>query len=88
MNCLGYGSVGLMNKIMKKYPKMFDEYHDLCGWHRDFKIQEELMGKIQGLKFPDSENILCNAFSQRFYSDTKYEALPEKWEICLRKIRS
>ena len=88
VNCLGYGSIGLMNRIMKEYPSLFKEYHELCGWFKDFKLQEEMFGTIQALPFPDSKNILCNAFSQKFYSDTRYESLPEEWEIILRKIVS
>lgn len=71
---------------MKEYPSLFNEYHQLCGWFKDYKHQDEMMGTIQALKFPNSDNILCNAFSQRFFSDTKYEALPDKWEQILRKV--
>lgn len=80
--------MGLMNRIMKTYPALFDEYHKLCGWFKDYKLQDDMLGNIQGLKIPGTKNILCNAFSQKFYSDTKYEALPEMWEKCLRKVIS
>ena len=88
VNALGYGAIGLMGKIRKSYPSMFNEYHKLCGWFKDYKKQEELFGTFQAIEFPNSKNILCNAFSQRFYTDTKYEAIPDKWEMILRKIIS
>jgi hypothetical protein len=67
---------------------MFDEYHKLCGWFKDYKLQEELFGMFQGLKFPDSNNILCNAFTQAFLSDTKYVVIFDAWEKVCRKIIS
>ena len=88
VNCLGFGSLGLMARIAKEYPALFNEYHKLCGWFKDYKLQDEMLGSIQGLKIPNSKNILCNAFSQKFYSDTKYEAMPDMWEKCLRKVIS
>ena len=86
MNALGYGSIGLMNRIMKLYPSMFDEYHKLCGWFKDYKHQDELIGHMQAIKFPNSRNILCNAFSQRFFSDIKYEVDVIAWEKIIRMI--
>lgn len=86
VNALGYGSMGLMNKVMKLYPSMFNEYHKLCKWFNDSKHQEELLGEIQSLPFPGSKNILCNAFSQRFFSDTRYQIDLDAWEKILRKV--
>lgn len=88
VNCLGYGSIGLMNQVMKKWPSVFKQYHDLCGWFKDYKIQEEMFGTIQALPIPGTKMILCNAFSQKFYSDTKYESLPDEWERIIRKVIS
>ena len=86
VNCLGYGSIGIMNRVMKTWPSLFKEYHDLCGWFKDYKHQEELLGLIQSLPIPGTNLILCNAFSQRFFSDTKYEVDFEAWEKILRKV--
>ena len=88
VNTLGYGSVGLMNRIMKLYPSMFDEYHELCGWFKDYKHQDELIGRFQAIPFPNSKHILCNAFSQRFFSDTKFEIIVDAWEKIIRKVIS
>lgn len=44
-----------------------------------------MLGTIQALPIPGTKLILCNAFSQKFYSDTKYESLPDMWEKILRK---
>ena len=88
VNTLGYGTSGLMNRIMKLYPSMFTEYHNLCGWFKDYKRQDEIFGTFQAIKFPNSKNILCNGFSQRFFTDTKYESIPEEWEKIVRKVIS
>ena len=71
---------------MKLYPSMFNEYHELCGWFKDYKHQDELIGKFQAIQFPNSKNILCNAFSQRFLSDTKFEIDVDAWERIIRKV--
>ena len=73
---------------MKNYHSLFDEYHSLCGWFKDYNHQDELFGCFQALPIPGTKSILCNAFSQRFYSDTKYEIVPEAWEKVLRKVIS
>ena len=65
---------------------MFDEYHKLCGWFKDSVHQEELIGKIQALKFPNSSNILCNLFGQRFLSDTKYTIDLKAWDKMCRSM--
>lgn len=65
---------------------MFNEYHKLCGWFKDYKYQDELIGHMQAIKFPDSKNILCNAFSQRFFSDVKYEIVTEAWEKIMKMV--
>ena len=88
MNALGHGSLGISARIRKFYPNMFDEYHKLCGWFKDYKLQEEIIGMFQGLPFPDSSNILCNAFGQRFLSDTKYVIDFDAWEKICRKMIS
>lgn len=86
VNCLGYGSIGLMNQVMKRWPSLFKEYHDLCMWFKDYHKQDEMLGTIQALPIPKTSLILCNAFSQKFYSDTKYAIVPEAWDKILRKI--
>lgn len=86
VNCLGYVSAGLMGRVVKRWPALFREYHELCGWFKGYKPQHGLLGMMQALKVPGTRMILCNAFSQKYYSDTKYEALPGKWEEVLRKI--
>ena len=45
-----------------------------------------MLGTIQALPFPNSRNILCNAFSQKFYTDTRYEADLDAWDMILRKV--
>ena len=47
-----------------------------------------MLGRMQAIPIPGTKLILCNAFSQRFFSDTKYEALPDEWEKILRKVIS
>lgn len=78
--------MGLMARVMKRWPALFREYHELCGWFKGYELQHRLLGTMQALKVPETQMILCNAFSQKYYSDTKYEALPDKWEEVLRKI--
>ena len=86
VNCLGYGSQGLMKQVIKYWPDLFKEYHSLCMWFKDYKLQEEMLGSIQALPIPKTNLILCNAFSQKFYSDTKYAIVPDAWEKILRKV--
>lgn len=88
VNCLGYGSMGIMAKVAKIWPDLFKQYHELCGWFKDYDKQNEMMGSLQALPIPRTRLILCNAFSQKFYSDTKYQAIPEAWEKIIRKIIS
>lgn len=78
--------MGIMARVAKLWPSLFDEYHKLCGWFKDYHKQNEMLGTIQALPIPGTKLILCNAFSQKFYSDTKYEALPDMWEKILRKV--
>lgn len=85
VNCLGYGSMGIMARVIKLWPSLFSEYHQLCGWFKDYHKQNDLLGSMQALPIPKTKMILCNAFSQKFYSDTKYESLPDMWNKILRK---
>ena len=86
VNCLGYCSTGLMKRIADQYPSLFNEYHSLCGWFKDYKHQHEMLGTIQALPFPNSNNILCNAFSQKFFTDTRYEVDLDAWDLIMRKV--
>ena len=86
MNALGHGSMGLLGRLRKDYSDMFNQYHELCGWFNDDKHQEEILGMFQGIRFPGSKNILCNAFTQRFFSDTKYGIDIDSWEKIIRKV--
>ena len=86
VNCLGYGSMGLMARIMKKWPDVFKQYHELCGWFKDRKHQHEMLGYLQAIPLPKTKLILCNAFSQKFLSDTKYEAVPDAWNTIMHKV--
>lgn len=86
VNCLGYGSTGLMARVANLWPELFKEYHSLCGWFKDYKAQEEMFGTIQALPIPKTNMILCNAFSQKFFSDTRYAIVPDAWDMILRKV--
>ena len=89
VNALGYGSTGLMNRIRREHPDLFKQYHELCGWFKSpARFQDEIIGKFQAMYFPDSQNILCNAFSQRFYTETKYGIDLNAWKLILKKIVS
>lgn len=86
VNTLGFGSTGLMLKVRNTYPELFQKYHELCGWFKDYKHQNEIIGMFQSLPIPNSKNMLCNAFTQKFYTDTKYEVDFDAWSIVLKKV--
>ena len=86
VNCLGYGTHGIMARVAKQWPELFKQYHSLCGWFKDYNTQNEILGSIQALSIPGTKLILCNAFSQKFYSSTKYQSLPKEWEKIIRKV--
>ena len=85
-NALGFGSTGLMLKVRNTYPSLFQEYHKLCGWFKSYKYQEQIIGMFQALPIPNTKNILCNAFAQRFITETKYEVDYDAWNVLLKKI--
>lgn len=41
---------------------------------------------FQSLPIPNSKNILCNAFAQKFFTDTKYEVDLDAWNCILKKV--
>lgn len=65
---------------------MFNEYHSLCKWHKEYEQQFELLGRMQALPFPNSSLILCNAFAQKWNTNTKYSVDLDAWELILKKI--
>lgn len=75
-----------MKKIRLNYPSLFNTYLELCNWHKDPKIQYEILGTIQALPFPDSKNILCNAFTQKYLSNTKFCVDFDSWHVVCKKI--
>lgn len=86
VNTLGFGSTGLMLKVRRTYPELFQKYHEFCGWFKDYKHQEEVIGSFYAYPIPNTYNILCNAFTQRFITDTKYEVDFDAWALVLKKI--
>lgn len=40
------------------------------------------------MKFPKSDNILCNAFGQRFLTETKYSVDLRAWDTICRRLIS
>lgn len=76
-----------MKYIRTNYPDIFKEYVSLCNWHKqDYNHQFELLGTIQAFPLPNTKIILCNVFTQKYLTDTKFEVDLDAWHTVCRKI--
>lgn len=89
-NSLGYSIGGVLQRISREYPSMFNEFHSFCGWFKDKKHQEEILGSIMALKFPEKDKnfgkIIACCFALRWITPTKNELCLDAWEKIARKI--
>lgn len=91
-NSLGYGTSGILQRLSREYPDMFNEYHKFCGWFKDKKHQEEILGSIMPLRFPEKDKnsgkiIIC-CFALKWITQTKNELCLEAWEKIIQKVAS
>jgi len=89
-NTLGYGTNGVLQRLSKEYPQMFNEYHGFCGWFKDRKYQEEVIGSTMSLKFPEKDKnfgkIVACCFALRWITQTKSELCLDAWDKIARKV--
>lgn len=85
-NALGFASGYVNGGLARAFPEAFREYRELCGWHRGPKLQERLMGKFQGIALNEGMT-LCNAFAQRYLTETRFENDLEAWKGILERVR-
>lgn len=75
-NCLGAMGAGIALQIRNKYPKVYEEYRDLCKNNSP----DKLMGSIQVVEIGNGDAI-CNLFGQYDHKSgeiqTNYEAFVE-----------
>ena len=91
-NSLGYGTSGVLQRISREYPSMFNEYHSFCGWFKDRQHQEEIIGSTMALKFPAKDKnagkIVACCFALKWITQTKNELCLGAWEKIARKVAS
>ena len=89
-NSLGFGTHGVLQRILREYPSMFNEYHSFCGWFKDRQHQEEIIGSTMALRFPDKDKnagkIIACCFALRWITPTKSELCLDAWKKIARKI--
>lgn len=89
-NTLGYGTHGVLQRLSQEYKSMFNEYREFCGWFRDKKHQEEIIGSTMSLKFPAKDKnagkIVACCFTLKWITTTKSELRLDAWRKIARKI--
>lgn len=89
-NSLGYGTSGVLQRLSREYSDMFNEYHRFCGWFKDKKHQEEILGSTMPLRFPEKDKnfgkIVVCCFALRWITQTKSELCLDAWEKIASKI--
>lgn len=89
-NSLEYRTNSVLQRISREYPSMFNEYHSFCGWFKDKRHQEEIIGSTMALRFPDkdknAEKIIACCFALRWIAPTKSELCLDAWKKIARKI--
>jgi hypothetical protein len=85
VNTQGYVESGLQAKIAHKYPKVFESYHNECGWFKG-DHEHELIGRFYSVKAADGI-VVCNAFAQSSNSKTgKQETDYNAWKRICKEI--
>lgn len=89
---LGYATSGVMQRIARDYPAMFKEFKDFCGWFKDFKHQDEVLGTTMPLKFPPKDpnfgKIIACCFTLKWLTSSRAELKLDAWERVARKVAS
>lgn len=70
VNCMGKMGAGVAGVLARKYPKVKEEYLDLCETTK----RDDLLGKLQSVKVDDNLYVI-NSFTQKYYGrnvSTKY----------------
>ena len=86
-NTLGFGATGIFRRLRLEFPDVFNKYHNHCLPFRDRKIQEECIGKFFAIPFQDS-SVICFAFGQRFFSETKYAFDVDAFKHIVHKVKN
>ena len=85
-NAKGWMGSGIAAKVAKKWPQVYKEYHEFCGWFKNGH-EREIMGTIVSVQV-NPKFIVCNAIAQysvsRFREMTDYDA----WETICKKLES
>ena len=83
-NAKGWIGAGISKEIRRRWPNVFNEYHNYCSWFKDGH-EEEIMGTFVGVKVkPDL--IICNAIAQQTVGKATQITDYDAWEVLCAKI--
>lgn len=91
-NVLGYGASGLLLKIAREYPDKMKEFREFCGWFKDYKKQEEIIGTTFNMRFEDKQDtanfgkIIACCFTLKWLTHSRNELRLDAWEKIAKKV--
>ena len=91
-SALCYSSNGLLPRIARLYPDKFKELREFCGWFKDYKKQEEIIGTTFAMRFEDKADtvnfgkIIVCCFTLKWLTYSRSELRLDAWEKVSKKI--
>ena len=89
VNCLGKMGAGLAAQISKKFPGLWKDYHEYCGWFQEDdngkSHRHEILGSWHKFQ-PKDDLIICNAFGQEYVNRNGRMTDYDAWHKILKKL--